>query len=657
MGAFWLSSLLLFSGFTCQVEEPDSVRLKELTVNASPTAVNILRGGNLRVDTERLRRGSRVMGEADIVNILKRSGGITSSSDYSSGLSIRGDDASHTMFRIDNAPVFYPYRFGGVFSTFNTTHFTSATIFQANRGASSPSRLGAVIDLAPRLDYNNAIGGNINVGLLASTLTIRSALHRKFALTVSGRISYIDEVYGRVIKNNTNTIEYRFSDVNVSAGWRLDSLNSITANYFRNGDNLSSGNANYAMNTGLKWHNNVGSISWRGKRSTMVTTYVSEFGSNLTVALPQNDVLSRSGIIAYGATGQTEIAGWDKCSLVGGLDASGMKITPLWAYMQGAGSHVSAPEQIQKCWELRAFADVKIQPNPGLTIVAGLSASTFGGRFFDFDPRASVEWRYGENLWNFGAGVFSQYLHQVGFSDIGLASNFWYGSIDKVKPQRSVDLTVGWQRRVLNDELIVSATVYFKRVVSQSEYQGQVLDIITSDYEAQRNMLISNGYNCGAIVGIQKRFGLLTGQLNYTYGYAIRRHGDVWFRSITDTGHQFKADIDYEINSHWSVGAAFIFSSGRVYTPTRYLYVISNRIMAQYGKRNSSRFPPYQHLDLSATYSTGHHSVNLSIINVYGYRNVEIQYFDVNSHSGHYELYHQYSLYRFLPSISYSFDF
>ncbi|MDE6513308.1 MAG: TonB-dependent receptor, partial [Muribaculaceae bacterium] len=434
-------------------------------------------------------------------------------------------------------------------------------------------------------------------------------------------------------------------------------INYVTANFFRNRDNLSAGNANYSMNTSLNWRNSVGSVCWRGVRSTQVTAYVSEFESNLTVALPQNDVLGRSSIVAYGLTGQTELVRLKKCVLTGGLDAGGFRITPLWAYMEGVGSSVSAPERIQNSWELRAFADARFRLSQNLTVRAGLSASTFGGRYFAIDPRANADWQYGDNVWTFGAGVFSQYLHQVGFSDIGLASNFWYGSNGRVKPQRSLDLTAGWQRKFLNDELTVSATAYFKRVVAQSEYQGQVLDIITSDYDAQRSILISNGYNAGVILEVQKSFGALTGQLSYSYGYAMRRHGGEWFRSITDAGHQFKADIDYEFNSHWSAGAGFIFASGRVYTPTRYLYVIANRIMSEYGKRNSSRFPPYQHLDLWATYRAGRHSVNLSIINVYGYRNVEIQYFGLNSHSGHYELYRQYSLYRFLPSISYSLDF
>ena len=123
-----LSSLLLIIPPALRAEEPDSVRLRELTVRAQGRGIMQLSGGNMRVSTEQLRRRMRVMGEADVVNALKRIGGISTVGDYGSGLIIQGDDPSQTVFCIDRAPVFFPYRFGGVFSAFNTTHFTSATL-------------------------------------------------------------------------------------------------------------------------------------------------------------------------------------------------------------------------------------------------------------------------------------------------------------------------------------------------------------------------------------------------------------------------------------------------------------------------------------------------------------------------------------------------
>lgn len=648
--------LLLFFGFPAYGEQPDSVRLDEVTVHDRGPAIRTLSGGNLKVSIDRLRRGNRVLGEADVVNALKRSGGISSVGDYGSGLIIQGNDPGQTVFRIDGAPVYFPYRFGGVFSTFNSTHFTSATIFQTARTADSPSRLGAVVDLAPGVDYDNGFGGAVNIGLLASTLTLRSGIARKFALTASGRVSYIDRLYGRFLKREKNEIAYRFYDVNVAAGWRIDSINTISVNYFRNGDNLADDDSHYSMAMRMYWRNNVASVGWHGAKSD-VCAYFSDFSGNMDILIPQVSVLSHSRILSYGATGRTDVFRSPKYSVNIGGDVSAYQVEPLSAYLQGTLSREPSRNCMQKCWELRTFANLRALLNQNLTLNAGLSASTFSGDFFAVDPRVSLDLLAGGGKWTFGAGVFSQYLHLVGFSELGLASNFWYASRGNVRPQRSLDLSAAWQKSFFGGRLLVSALVYGKRVISQSEYQGKVFDLISVAFDPDLNISTANGYNCGTNVSAQKRFGALTATASYSFGYAIRRRNDQWARSLTDTGHQLKIDADYEINSHWNVGAAFTVASGRVYTPTRYLYLVAGQIMTEYGKYNSARMPAYQRLDISASYRAGCHSLNFSLINAYGHRNIEMQYFGLDVKTGNYKLFRKTSLYRFLPSISYSVDF
>lgn len=165
---------------------------------------------------------------------------------------------------------------------------------------------------------------------------------------------------------------------------------------------------------------------------------------------------------------------------------------------------------------------------------------------------------------------------------------------------------------------------------------------------------------------MQKHYGKWTGAASYSFGRAMRHlpgHSSS-FRSLTDIGHQFKADVECVLNGHWSVAATYVYSSGRVYTPARYLYIIANRLITEYGERNSGRMPDYQRLDISGTYRfrTGGkvpllHTVNLSLINAYGHRNIETQFFAIDSATLSYKLYRVSSLYRFLPSISYSIDF
>lgn len=673
MGVVWLPLLILCASMTGRAEHPaspDSLssQLKEIVVEGrTPPAVRLSETGDLKVSLSALQRGVRVMGEADVLSILKRSGGISSAGDYGSGVIIQGNAPWQSMFRINRAPVYFPYRFGGIFSTFNTPHFRSAEVSKYCRDGSMPDRLGAVVDLYPALQYSRPISLSANVGLLSSSLTARLAACRRVALTISGRLSYIDELYGRLIKTDRNALSYRFNDINISAGWKIDSLNTLTADFFTNSDKIFAGNANYAMQTDLSWRNLVGSLTWTsaGEHPAEATAFYSGIGSKLIVAFPQYDVTAPNSLHSLGVSAKVRLLNGQEFvpTVTAGAEFGAWLITPLHASLHGELERSGARKTEQRPLGGRIYADARFSPLEYLSFGIGLSASCFG-RFLTADPRADIEVRHRGNTWRIGVGRYSQFLHNVGFSDIGLASNFWYASTPEIKPQHSTDITATWTKSFLAEEIMVSVAAYYKAVSSQSEYYGTVLDVIDSDYDAAQHIRTADGFNAGIEAGIQKTFGALTGGINYSFGRAMRHSEGCTFRAKSDIGHQLKADAEYAINSHWTLSAAFTFASGRVYTPTKYLYIIANRIITEYAAPNSGRLPDYQRLDIAASYrfTTGgklpmSHMLNLSLINAYGHDNIEGQYFSVNTETMQYELIRTRSLYRFLPSISYSIEF
>lgn len=663
----WLPLLLLCVAGRAAAESPDSLqtRLDEIVVEAAGGGnVRVSDRGDISVSLRSLQRGVRVMGEADVLAVLKQSGGVSTVGDYGSGLIIQGNAAGQSVYRINRIPVFYPYRFGGIFSTFNPQHFESVTLGRYSRDASAPECLGAVIDLVPSLQFSRPVSLSANVGLLSSSLTAKLSASRRLALTASGRVSYIDALYGHVLKTDKNALSYRFHDVNLSGGWKIDSLNNLTFDFFTNSDRIFAGNGGYAMQTRLDWTNTLGSLRWAfsGEHDASVAVYYSGFSSGLSVLFPEYDVDAQARIHAFGATAQTYLlrARGYLPEVIAGAEMAAYRVTPLHGSLSGGLQRPSAPIVCQAPVGGRIYADAKMLPKESILLEAGLSASCFG-RFVSVDPRFAIELRHRGNTWSLALGRFSQLLHNVGFSEIGLASNFWYASTSEIKPQHSLDVIATWNKSLLNGQLTFNLAAYYKYVTSQSEYFGQVLDILNPDFDVEKHILTADGYNTGVEVGVRRNFGALTGGVNYSFGRAMRRSGGMTFRALSDAGHQLKADAEYMFNNHWSVSAAFVYASGRVYTPTKYIYLISGRIITEYGARNSARLPDYQRLDLGATYRfrAGDVSnlVNVSLINAYGHRNVECQYFSLSTRTMRYELIRSSSLYRFLPSISYSIEF
>lgn len=284
-------------------------------------------------------------------------------------------------------------------------------------------------------------------------------------------------------------------------------------------------------------------------------------------------------------------------------------------------------------------------------------------------PRLRITWtkeRIGET--SISLGYYEQFLHQVGFSELGLASDFTVGASPQAPLQKSFAIDISWRRRLPWWGLTLSASAYWSRVRNQTEYQGQVLEVVDEQYDPFLHIVVSDGHNEGLNLALSREFGSINGEISWGYGGG-RRHlpeaNDESWNALHAPGHSLKGSLSWNPGKHWILSAVYNYSSGRVYTPVESLYLVGGNIAMEYGKRNSARLPYYSRLDLGATYTFQtsikgtklSHLVNISILNALGRRNVEMQYFVLNVDKGTYGLKRLYSLYRFIPSISYTLEF
>lgn len=249
-------------------EDTTVFELKEIVITNQKNGAIAIRGNSdLKFNLLTLRNLTQIWGQPDVTNILKTFSGINTAGDYGAGLMIDGGEGSHVLYRLDKVPVFFPYRFGGVFSTFNTSHFGNAEFKRNILSPNIDGRLGSVLDFEPSLQIPSKIRGEVSVGLITSSFTTRIPLKDKFGITASARISYFDLILGRLIKTHSSNIKYYFSDFNLSAVYVPNDNNSIIVNAFYSKDRLNYGDTNYAMDTQLRWENKLLSFGW---------TYLSE---------------------------------------------------------------------------------------------------------------------------------------------------------------------------------------------------------------------------------------------------------------------------------------------------------------------------------------------------------------------------------------------
>lgn len=677
MGTPWTAVFPLFSiAIPLHAAEPsDSTArsLGEVEVTARAAAPRIDDRGAIVIGAGAIREGMRTMGEPDAIRYLKMMPGVTSGGDYASGMSIEGSDYSQTLYRLGGAPVFFPYHFGGIFSTFNTPHFSKVSLEKGIHDSSFPNRLGGLVAFDTPTAAADELSGCANVGMLASSATVRVPIVEGLSATLSGRVSYIDAIYRGMLRTDDTDTRYNLYDLNLTVNYAPTRRDRVTLNGFYNSDHLRFDDTNYSLDTRMQWHNALASVAWShtGRINQSHTIYYSEMGNRLSLIMPQFTVKVPSSIRQGAVHGEMATAlGRRFTPLKWGYACEVSSITPQSAEVTGYGDGVTPLAEGRTAVESRLFAETGYRLSQKVTLNAGVKATWWANHGYHHatvDPHLTATWRHGPGTLAVNAAILHQYLHQVGFSDIGMASNFWIGATAAIPPQRSIGASASYTYRLHGDIADVTVDAYYRRVSHQPEYDGFILSLLDSDYDAARYISCGDGYNTGFGIMARKNVGHLTGWVSYAYAIGRRRFADDPTRYVTsanETRHSLTATANYRFNRHWDCSATFAYASGRPVTPVTALYFIGENLITVRGERNSSRLPAYHRLDLGGSYrfTTGKrhhlaHCVSLSVINAYGHRNVEISSFVFDAKTGLYRQKNVASLYRFLPSISYSIDF
>ena len=216
-----------------------------------------------------------------------------------------------------------------------------------------------------------------------------------------------------------------------------------------------------------------------------------------------------------------------------------------------------------------------------LGISAGLKAGVFvdsGQRLYpQFTPQFSLSYKFGRcGKAAFHTGWYHQNLFQTGLSNVGLPVQFWFLAGAYSKPQSSLHFDLSYDLGLLNDALLLSAELYFKKLYNQVEYRGTLLDYLNASYRTEDYLLKGDGMNYGLNLMLQKVSGRMTGWIAYSFGRALRRFDNPDYPGIYPSSHERLHELNAVYS--WSAGpcqfsGTFVYASGSPFTVTEYFYV------------------------------------------------------------------------------------
>jgi hypothetical protein len=318
--------------------------------------------------------------------------------------------------------------------------------------------------------------------------------------------------------------------------------------------------------------------------------------------------------------------------------------------------------------------------------------------YYSFEPRISggYQWPNNTNI-SFSYSKIQQPIHLLSNSGLGMPTDLWVPSTDKVPPQKAQQFSLGLDVPIgLFD---VGVEGYYKKLNNLIAYsEGASFLIAGNDWE---NRIETNGKGqaYGVEVFIRKDVGKLKGWLGYTLSWSKRQFDNInngkWFFDKYDRRHDLSLNISYQPKSNVSFSCSWVFSSGNPVTLPEVIYPyihypiglndfnynditssenlfefvteISRRRgeLIYYGERNKYRMPDYHRLDLTVNFTKQKKNYerlwSFGLYNVYSRRNpFYVTYTDDTSgawptkNSAGLKIV---TLLPILPSISYSIKF
>ena len=546
------------------------------------------------------------MGEPDLLRSLQLLPGVQSSSDYSSGLYVRGGGPDQTGILLDQVRLYNPSHAFGFFSTFNPDAIKDVTFYKGAYPARYGGNLGAVLDVQNRDGNRRRFSNRGGVSLISSRFMSEGPLG-KGSWMAAGRRTYIDPALRAVRRavDDLDGLGYWFYDLNARINTQLTPDDNLMISAYGGDDHLdiSVGDSTNTLGFANEWGNRALTGRWThlfspslfGRAILLYSKYHSDiiidlFGTPIEIRNKVRDVTLKGDLDWFASPNHT---------LAAGIDLTRFR------FDYGVRFDEYEENQVVQPYLVSAYVQDDWQATPLTEALLGLRATWYEeGGHLSLNPRLSLSRVLREGLRvKLAGGSYRQYLQLVSTEGFG-GGDVWISLDESVDPGRSWQAVSGveWEPGTW-------------RVSLESYYTGLAnLVVLDEDLEENAEQQTSEdvfktggeGYATGLELFAEKRRGALTGWLGYTLGWTRRKFPEIdegrSFPPKYDRRHDVSLTAKYS-SGRWIWTANFVYGTGQAYTPAGARYTLRDpasgrpvdRLLA--ARRNSARLLPYHRLD------------------------------------------------------------
>ena len=589
------------------------VQLTEIEV----TAEKLQRRNNIQPSkinlSPRMMKAAPALAEPDLFRTIQALPGVLTTSEFSTGLVIRGGNTDQNLIMLDGITVYNPSHLGGVFSNFIVDGVKEAELIKGAYNAEYGGRLSAVLNVISREGNKNKFKGKVNLSLLSAQTTLEGPFY-KGAWVLSGRRTYFDLVLPKVLPDNINVNipPYYFYDIQSHVFSDITSKDRISLSYYSGIDDL------FFDTFGLdgRWGNNTVSGHYRRVFSERLvgnilianSRFFTEFGLG-----------GDNGLVSYNEIDDKTLSAdfsWFKSS--NSTVKFGAQLKKLGFEYTNKFQDSTQFQIKTEPLEFAQYIKLKYKSNNLFIIEPGLRLNLYDvypDSLFP-DLRLGLKYIITDNRYlNFSVGNYHQFIStfQDDFNPSILDN--WIAADTSVSPGKSMQVVLGYEEYIKNMYKI-QVEGYYKDLKNLLTYEEKrsTSDAPVSDESLANIVTPADGYAYGFELFGQKMSGKLSGWVAYTYSVSrkimnsIYADGEQEYYTNWDRTHAFSVLGNYQFNTKWETNWRFALQSGQAYTPIMGYYVQKfpespeELFRTIPGTRNSGRYEPYSRLDIGVVY-------------------------------------------------------
>ncbi|MGN6530535.1 MAG: TonB-dependent receptor plug domain-containing protein [Ginsengibacter sp.] len=646
-----------------------------------------------KVSMEEIKNVPVLFGEKDILKTIQLLPGIKSAGDGSSGFFVRGGAADQNLILLDEATVYNASHLLGFFSTFNSDAIKDVTIYKGDMPAQYGGRLSSLLDIKMNDGNNKDYKVSGGIGLISSRLNVEGPIVKdKGSFMISARRTYADLFLKLSKDTDVNKSILYFYDINAKANYQFGEKNKLYLSGYFGKDDLG-----YSNQFGIRWGNTTATLRWNHIFSSKLfsnTSFIySNYQYNITLNQTTNNLTVLSTIKDYTLKEDLQYFAGTKNKINFGFNFTHHTFSPGQFKTSVTSSYNPLTLPNKYAFDGALYVADEWTVSKSLKFNTGLRLSSFDligpGTFYTYDslgnvkdtahyargkmvksylnlqPRfaatyqlntlSSVKASYSRNVQN---------LHLLSNTTGGNPTDVWIPSSNNVKPEISDQFSTGYYRSTQNNKYEFSAEVYYKLLQNQIDYKNGAVLVANQTVESQ--LVYGKGRAYGLELYAKKKYGKLTGWLSYTLSRTERQidgiNNDSWYPANQDQTHNIALVAIYNLGKKWTISGDFVYNTGNAVSWPSGKYQVNGNTVFYYTERNGYRMPSYNRMDISATLMTKktakfEGSWTFSVYNAYGRENPYFIQFQNDPADPQKTQAVQYSLFRWVPSITYNFKF